>query len=269
MILRNLACLTVLFAFVSCKKEDASVVPDDAAESNTDGDTEAAEPVVAQDPDPAELAELREQYLRGEYGAVEQQAAPLARDWNAPSQERASSLASSWHALAAAESMPDAAKPAIDAALNKATHLKDSEAEQLALIARGVYLMRVAEAAKAQADLDRAVELAALPQHTELASLFRAEAMLNQAYGPDDRLTDASKLAEARAAYDRLAGAATQPMLKARALEGLAAIAKETGDKAELCRLAGEASSAYEANAAAEFLRQGPQLLASDAGCSE
>ncbi|TPV95857.1 MAG: hypothetical protein B7733_07780 [Myxococcales bacterium FL481] len=269
MTLREQVCLSVLLAAAGCKKDEATVAPDPTAAVGSSDEVAAPAPPVEQEPDPPELASLREQYLRGEYRLVEQQAAPLARDWNQPTQVRASSLAGSWHALAAVESMPDAAKPAVDEALRKATELGDPAASQLALIAHGVYLMRIGEPAQAQADLDRAVELAALAQHTELASLFRAESMLNQAYGPDERLNDPKQLAAARQAYHGIVGGAGQPMLKARALEGLAAISKELGDKAELCRLTQEASAAYEANAAAEFLRQGPELLATDAGCNE
>ncbi|MEE9383347.1 MAG: hypothetical protein V3V08_08030 [Nannocystaceae bacterium] len=252
------------FTLPGCDK-GASASPNDPESPKVAGAGVASR--VVQDPDPSELAVLRAQYVRGDYAAVDQKSQPLVARLTGPRQARAAALSLAWRAMALAESMPERAKTPAEAALAKARGLEDDEVSQLTHIAQGVYLMRLTDHAGAQAEFDRALEYGYDSPNASLATLFRAETLLNQAFGADDRLVDGSKLVAAAGAYEEVVRNSGEAIVRGRALEALAAISKENGDKAGVCGHASEAAALYDKAMAAEFLKQGPVMLAADADC--
>ena len=255
---------------VGCKDDKPTTNPDDAT---TTGDTGATDPepepagLPPQDADPAEIAALYDRYLKGDYEAVASEAQSLAAGLTADTQVRAHALASALQALAAVESLPEDGKAAAESAVADAERLGDAEVEQLARVAHGAYLVRVHEAEAAQATLEKAV--AAAGPYAGLAQLTLAEALLNQAFGvgdEDTKIKNPAKLDEARAAYQATVDGA-EGILAAHAHEGLAAVAKYKGEKAEICTHAQEAENIYAANGASDYIREVPSLLAGEAKC--
>lgn len=262
--------LTLGFA-PGCKKPEETAKPDEAT-TNTDSVEEPEEEPAAlppQDPDPAEIATLYDRYLKGDYEAVASEAESLRGGLTADTQVRAHALASAIRALAAIENVPEDGQAAAEEAVANGDRLADPEVQQLALIAHGAYLVRVQDAANGQAELEKAVALTG--PYAALGQLMLAEAHLNQAFGigeDEDKIQNPAKLDDARMAYEVALGSGSD-ILAAHAHEGLAAIAKYKGDKAEICTHAQEAENMFVAAGATDYVREVPQLLASDGKCKD
>src|SRR5690606_31641633 len=144
--------LTALVLAPGCKKDQETTNPDQITTNSDTGDEPEDEPagLPPQDPDPAELAQLYERYLAGDYEAVVAGAEDLRGGLTSDTQVRANALASSIQALAAVENLPEDAKPLAEQAVADADRLADVEVQQLAHIAHGIYLVRVHEAAAGQ-----------------------------------------------------------------------------------------------------------------------
>ena len=268
----SLLTLAALAVAPACKKEP-TVTPDEVATG--DGDTTPEEvppedaPLPDQDPDPAEIADLYQRYLQGEYAAVVQAATDLRASLSADTQIRANALAGSIAALAAAEEVPEDGKAGAEQALLDGQRLEDPEVRQLAAIAHATYLVRIHEAAAGQTELEAALGLGG--PYQSLNNLMLAEAHLNQAFGlgeEDTQIKHPERLDDAQAAYEAaLDGSA--PLLDGQAHEGLAAVAKYKRDKDQVCAHAQQAEDLYAANGASDYIREVPSLLAQDSRCKK
>jgi hypothetical protein len=266
-----LALAALSLSVTACKDDKPTTSPGevtkaDPAEPEPEPELTALPP---QDPDPAEIAQLYDRYLRGEYELVATQAESLRAGLTADTQVRAHALASSIGALAAVEGLPEAGRDPATEAIADAKRLGDPEVEQLARIAHGTYLVRVQESEAGQAEIASAIALAG-PYGT-LAQLMLGEALLNQAFGVGDedmKIQNPAKLDEARAAYQATLDSA-KDLLAAHAHEGLAAVAKYKNEKDAVCKHAQEAENLYAAGGASAYVREVPMLLAGDSKCKD
>jgi hypothetical protein len=262
--------LTALAFAPSCKKEETTK-PDDVTSNDTGTEPEPEEDegkLPPQDPDPPELAALYDRFLKGDYEAVATEAETLRVDLTADTQIRAYALASSIRALAAMQNVAEDGRSPSEEAVANADKVADPEAQQLAHIAHGAYLVRVQDAATGQAEIEAAVSLPG--PYAAFGQLMLAEAHLNQAFSAedDDTIQNPAKLDDANTAY-QAALAAGSDIIKAHAYEGLAAIAKYKGEKEEICMHAQEAENMFVAAGATDYLREVPQMLAGEAKCKK
>src|SRR5690606_11709361 len=260
--------LTALVLAPGCKKDQETTNPDQITTNSDTGDEPEDEPagLPPQDPDPAELAQLYERYLAGDYEAVVAGAEDLRGGLTSDTQVRANALASSIQALAAVENLPEDAKPLAEQAVADADRLADVEVQQLAHIAHGIYLVRVHEAAAGQTEIEQAIALSG--PYGALSQLMLGEAHLNQAFGVEneDKIETPAKLDDAKAAYQAALDGGSD-ILKAHAHEGLAAIAKYQNDKQAIFDHAQQAENLFVAGNATDYVREVPMLLASDGKC--
>jgi hypothetical protein len=266
----SLLTLAALATAPACKKEP-TVSPDEVATGDTTPEEVPPEEVAlpAQDPDPADIAALYQQYLQGEYEAVAQAATELRASLSADTQIRANALAGSLAALASAEQVPEDAKSVAEQAKLDGERLDDNEVRQLAAIAHATYLVRVHEAPAGQVELEAALGFGG--PYQSLNHLMLAEAHLNQAFGEgeeDTQIKHPERLDDAQAAYEAaLDGSA--PLLDGQAHEGLAAVAKYKRDKEAVCAHAQQAEDLYASNGASDYIREVPSLLAQDSRCKK
>jgi hypothetical protein len=252
----------------ACDKPDGTQVPDGttggATGATSGSDTGDPPPVVPQDPDPPELAGALTSLVLGDHAAARAVAEPLTANLTAPSQARAAGLAFALLALAVAEELAENAKEPAEQALAKAEEVRDPEVRQLAQLALGAHLVGIGDAAAAQAAIEAG--LAQTGPYAELGKILLAEAVLNQAFDGEEKLTDPGKLDAAQMIYGELVGSPT-PVIQGRALTGLAALAKFRGEKADLCKHAAAAAEKLSAAGATEYLKEVPAMLAGEAKC--
>jgi hypothetical protein len=262
--------LTALAFAPSCKKEEDTKTPDDVTTNTTDTEPEPEDEgkLPPQDPDPAEIATLYDRYLKGDYEAVATEAETLRVDLTADTQVRAYSLASSIRALAAGQNVAEDGRAPSEEAVANADKLQDPEAQQLAHIAHGAYLIGVQDAAAAQAELEAAIALSG--PYGALGQLKLAEAHLNQAFSTEeeDKIENPAKLDDARTAYQAALDSGPD-IIKAHAQQGLAAVAKYKGEKDAICTHAQEAENLFVAAGGTDNLREVPQLLAGEGKCKK
>lgn len=260
--------LTALAFAPGCKKDQETTNPDQITTNTDPVDEPTDEPAALppQDPDPAEIAQLYDRYLAGDYEAVVAAAEQLRAGLTADTQIRANAMASAIQALAAIENLPENGKALAEQAVADGDRLADPEVQQLAAIAHGSYLVRVHEASSGQAELEKAIALAG--PYGALAQLMLGEAHLNQAFSAEDedKIENPAKLDDAQTAYQAAVDGGSD-ILKAHAHEGLAAIAKYKGDKAAICDHAQQAENLYVAANATDYVREVPQLLAGEGKC--
>lgn len=258
-----------LIAAPACKKDGETETPDETGTTGEvgggDDGGEPADPVVPQDPDPPELAEARKQLVLGNMEAVKSTMESLPAGLTEPSQARANGIASALFAIAVAEELAENAKEPAENALARAAEVRDAEVEQLGHIAMGAHLVGVSDAAAAQAELEKAVTLDA--PNGELAQLYLAQAMLNQAFDESDKLTNPAKLEEARTVYQRVVDASGDAAIKGRGLAGLAALDKYQGKREDICDHARAAAEQYTTAGASDYLAEVPKILADEAKC--
>ncbi len=264
-----LAALTVLPTTACDKNKGETKDPGDDVKTDEPGEpTEPAEPVIPpQDPDPAEIAQLWDRYLKGEFEAVANEAAGFRTAWSADTQIRASGKAAALQALAAAQLIPENAKEPAESAVAAGDKLKDADLQQLAALAHASYLIGVQDAAGAQAKAQAITE----GPYAGLARIIQAEAVLNQAFGEgeqDDQIVAPEKLDEAKAQYEA-ASADASPLIQARGFEGIAAIEKYKGNKKGVCEPAFKAADLFAGAGATEDRSAAPAELAGEAKCKK
>ncbi|MCA9700319.1 MAG: hypothetical protein KC431_22525, partial [Myxococcales bacterium] len=246
--LAPLLCVGALILAPACKKTETQN-PDQANTDGTGGGDTSDEPdepdlpaVPPQDPDPAELADLYNRFLIGDYEAVANDAAELRATLSADTQIRANALAASIQALAASKIIPENAKDPSEEAIAAGDRLGDAEVLQLAHTAHAAYLIGVLEAEAAQTELEAVV--GSQGAYGMLARLYLARAHYNQAFGTgedDTRVVNPGKLDEAAAQFQAVIDNGSDP-LKAHAHVGLAATADYKNDKAAACAAAEQAT---------------------------
>lgn len=250
---------------VGCKKKpDETVNPDEATDDGTDdgtvdgaeGDSGEEDPgptLPEQDPDPAEIADLYQRLLQGDYHAVAEEAAALRTTLTADTQVRADALAASIQAIASSRDIPENAQEPGEHAVEAGERLGDSEVLQFAHAAHAAYLTGVQEAAAAQEELEKVVDHDGA--YAMFARLALAESHLNQAFGTgedDTKVVAPERLDDAAAEYEKVVASGV-PLLEARALEGLAAVADYKRDKAAACDYLQQAEDKFAAGDAVDF----------------
>jgi len=264
-----LSCL--LTASVSgCNKDHRVTEPvtsSDAGTTPAELQPTPAEPMTpAQDPDPPQLGQAMDKFLLGHYEEVSSLVEPIAAASTEDSQIRARAIASSLHALAQAQDLPENAIAPAEIALECAQRLRDDEVTALAQMAMAAYHKGVLEYDEAAVLLDAAVDLE--QPHQALARIMLAESRLGQAFDPEtEELTDPTKLDDANAAYLEVLDTADLVILKGRASEGLGGVANYKKDKEATCTYTAAASGHYEQAGAADYLQEGPRLLAQKWRC--
>lgn len=270
--------LLLLSAASACGKDKTGTTPPDDGGSPADdgpdaGDEGAFVPDVPQEPDPAEIATGRKQFLLGQYQEAVETLAPVYEDLKARKQYRASGLAGGWLAVAHAQIVHENADEPSQHAIAMAEKTHDKEVEAVAKIGRGAFLMRQEDFAAAQQSFAAAATADPGGVAGVVAEILRAEALIGSAFGGGDSntLERPEDLDAAQAAYDKAAGAAKgkaeSEILIGRVEEGLAAVAKYKHDKKALCEHAFLAIDAYKAAGASEFLLEGPNGLATAEKC--
>lgn len=259
----------VALGLAGCDKEkEGTESPDQATPAQQDGAQEAAADPAGlpeQDPDPAELAAALQDYEQGNYDAVKSAMEGLLPQLEGDTKVRANIIANAWFAMAVAEEFPENARDHVDTAMANVDRLGDPEAEQIARLARGAYLIGVAEFNEAETELAKAESLEGPGK--ELALLLHAQAILNQAFDENDRIQDPAKLDVAAKSYQAVLDTSEAPTIKGRAEAGLAAISNFKNAKDEVCTHATAAAEHYEAGNASDYLKEVPSLLKSSAKC--
>ncbi|NVB38365.1 hypothetical protein G6O69_11035 [Pseudenhygromyxa sp. WMMC2535] len=269
-----LCCLLTLALAPACKKDGETQNPDEAAaepqaDENLDAaaEQEAAPALPAQDPDPAELADLYARLLIGDYEAVASDAAELRATMTADTQIRANGLLAGIEAMAAAKVIPENGKYPSEEAIIAGERLGDPEVLQLGHAAHAAYLIGVLEATAAQAEVEAVVGNEGA--YAELAHLVLAQAHFNQAFGTgeeDTKIVNPGELDAAAAEYEAVA-ASSDPAIQAQAHEGLAVVYNNKSDKAKTCEHAATASELYTSAGASQDLLEGITYLADKAKC--
>jgi hypothetical protein len=267
--MRRLAVILLpLLLLAGCKKDGDTNPPDDGTSGDDGAAADTGEPeveIVPQDPDPPELATARKAFVLGDMESVKSSMEPLMSSLSEPSQARANGIASALFALAVAEELAENAKDPAETALAKGEEVRDDEVLQLGHIAMGAHLVGVGDAASAQAELEKAASLGAA--NGDLANLYLAQSLLNQAFDESDKLTDPAKLDDAEKVYRATVEASDDAAIKGRGLTGLAAIAKYQRKKEQICEHAKAAAESYEAAGASDYLKEVPSILADAAKC--
>ncbi len=223
-----------------------------------------AETKVVQDPDPAELASLRASFLKGDYEGVISSGNALAATLTAPTQQRSLAKTQAWLALAhVGTNLPENGKDGLTAAVATAGSLQDAELTALVELAQGAYMVATGDEAGAMSHL----KAASSGPDGGLAMLMEGQGHIGLAFDDEDALTDPSQLDAAAKSYQAAHDAASDPLIKARALVGLAGVANYKKDKAKVCEHAKAASALYQSGAATGSLTEVTTLLIGDNGC--
>lgn len=274
--------LALLLLAPGCGKDKTDTTnPGDTA-ATTGGDAGAVtdeptpEPPPAQDPDPAELAQGVHQVLTGHYEEAIGILDPIYTGMREPAQMRASGLAGGWLAVAHAQIVFENAEAPATHALEMAGTLQDPEVEAAAKLGRGAFLLAQEDYEAAKQALEAAVAAAPSSAPGVLAQVLHAQTLIGTAFGSAEstELAKPEDLDAAKQSYETAlqaaAGAGEEgEILKGRANEGLAAVAKYKSDKPALCTAAMAAVDQYKTAGASSFLLDGPSRMAGDAKCKK
>ncbi|MCX4244877.1 hypothetical protein [Paraliomyxa miuraensis] len=276
--------LALLLLVPACGKPKTDTTnPGDTTASTTDGgdagavtDEPQPEPPPAQDPDPAELAQGVHQVLTGNYEEAIATLEPIHTGMREPSQMRASGLAGGWLAVAHAQIVFENAEAPAQYGLEMASKLQDPEVEAAAKLGRGALLLAQEDYDAAKQALQAAAAASPASAQGILAQVLHAQALIGTAFGSAEstELAKPEDLDAAKRSYEAALQAAggtgaEADILKGRANEGLAAVAKYKRDKAALCAAAFAAVDQYKAAGASSFLLDGPSRMASDEKCKK
>lgn len=271
---RTLYCLTAIALLGACKKDTETATPGDATADTGDkagGDKPAT--TVAQEPDPPAIAEARKQYLAGQYTKVTDALRPLTEDLKTRQQLRASGLSAAWLAMALAEDVAENAKEPADHAQAMAEQTTDPEVRIAAKLAQGTYKLKTEDFAGAAADFEEAFNLQKDGPNAALALVMFGNTKINMAFGGEERdqITNPGELDSANSTFVKaqrqVAGQQGGEFINARAMEGLAAVARYKNNNAEACKQIGEAVKIYKANNAGQPLLDAANALQDAAKC--
>jgi hypothetical protein len=239
------------------------------------GEPAVTAPSVPQEPDPPQIAEAAAMYMRGEYQQTIDTLEPLYADLKARQQLRASGLAGAWLALAHSQLVYEKAEEPASHATAMAEQTQDVEVKTMALLATAAFELGSGKYADAAAACAEASMTAKGPELEAMAHTLRGEALIGRAFGSteSESIQNPGELEKAKTAYSEAtqaaAKASSNPVLKGRAEEGLAAIARYQGKTADICPHAAAALESYEAGGASEFLRDGPTKMLDEAKCAK
>ncbi len=265
-----LSALLLCGASACDKKGQSTRAPaDDAGEATTGGTV--AEPDVPQEPDPPQIADAAEHYAFGRYQDVIATLEPVYEDLKARSQYRAGGLAGAWLALAHAKDVFERGQEPSQHALAMADKTADPEVVALAKLAHGAMLLGNEDYEAAERSFAAATESPDV-RVKALAELLRAEALINRAFGSANstEIENPQHLESARAAYEsaaKTAEAEGHTILRARAEEGLAAIAKYQRKSDAVCTHVAAAVEHFKAAGAGEDMLAVAMDLAREQKC--
>jgi len=272
---RMLLCLTVIASAAACKKGTDVTPPDGGGGAGGEGGGgEVKPPTTPQEPDPPALADARKQYLAGQYTQVVEAMRPLVEDLKTKQQVRASGIGAGWLALALAEDVVENAKDPADHAQAMADQSGDPEVVVLAKLAQGVFKLKTNDFTGAATDFEAAFNAQKDGNNAGLTLVMYGYAKLNLAFGPDEgeAVTNPAELDSAGSSFSkaqRLVEKQTgNELIGARAIEGMAAVAKYKRNIPEACKLSVDASAMYTKGGAAQILLDGVVALQDSANCS-
>jgi hypothetical protein len=270
--MKRLSLVLLLTIPAGCDKDKATTTPDDPGDPAPTG-SEPQEPDVPQEPDPPEIEAMSHEYMLGHYAAVIETLGPVYEDLKARDQWRASGLAAGWLALAHAQIVFENAEDPAAHALAMAEKTGDPQVKAVAELAHGAFLLGREDYAAARAAFDAGAKAAPETKAGALANILRAESLIGSAFGSgaSDDLENPADLDKAKSAYDAAAATAkagVEPdIILGRVEEGLAAIARYQGRRADICTHALESVKRLQAAGASEFLVDGPMKFVLDFKC--
>lgn len=274
---RTLLCLTAIALLGACK-EKPTTPPDDGGKTTDTGGTATDKPVettVKQEPDPPAIAEMRAQYLLGNYPKVKETLTPLLADLKQREQLRASGLAAGWLALAVVDPVAEDAKEPSEHAVAMAEKTADKEVQVVAKLALGAYQLGTEDYQNAATNFEEAYKLQSDGPNAALALVMYGTAKIDLAFGGEekDQITNPQALDEAASTFvkaQRLA--ANQPgneMITALSYEGLASAANYKKNFPEACKQLDEALKIYTAQSAGQTLMERAQAIGDAANCKK
>lgn len=271
---RILVCLAAVSLTAGCKKTADTTSPSDNPVVSDSGDQSTSPTAPTPEPDPPEIAEVREKYLDGHYNEVIEKMRPLLEELKAQQKARASGLGAGWLALALSEDVIENAKEPADHALAMAEQTGDPEVRIVAKLAQGTYKLKTEDFAGAAADFEEAYNLNKEGPNAGLALVMYGNTKINLAFGGEDNAivnpgeldSAASTFVKAQRLAEKQPGA---EMIAARAFEGQAAAIryKDKSNSAETCRLIGEATKIYSTKGAGQPLIDAANALKDEASC--
>lgn len=270
--LTTLLSLALLTSLTACKKPADTTPPDDVAGPvDSDSGGEVEEPVEQgppQEPDPAEIAEARTNYLIGEYQKVTATLEPMMADLVEREQYNASSQAGAWVALAHVHDLVESAKAPAETSVAMAEKSDDKTVKALAKIAHGGFLHGSEDFAAAKAAFEEALSLDPTGPNAALARIMSGHNHISMAFGEEDKITNPEEFDTAVGEFEKAKGlAGDDKMLLGRAAEGLAAAQRYKGDNKAACAAVAEAAAAYEEGGASAYTKDGAVHLKQAAGC--
>lgn len=244
--------------------------PADDAGATTGGATAA--PDVPQEPDPPQIAEGAEHYVFGRYQDAIATLQPVYEDLKARNQYRASGLAGGWLALAHAKDVFERGEEPVQHSLAMADKTTDPEVVAVAKLAHGAFLLSSEDYEAAERSFAAAASAGPDVRVKTLAEIMRAEALINRAFGSANstEIQNPQDLESAKTAYASAAKSAEAegtPILRARAEEGLAAVAKYQRKGDAICTHAAAALEHYKSAGASEDMLAVPMDLAREQKC--
>lgn len=234
------------------------------------------QPKVVQEPDPPEIISSRSLYLLGNYPQVISTLQPLLVDLKQNNKHRAAGLAASWLALALVHDVAETAEEPAQFALSMAEQTGDAEVKSIAKIAYGAYFLGVEDYTHASTIFSEAIALNQSGPNAALAFIFQGDAQIGLAFAGEEQITKPEELDGAIASYGRarslaenqsINNAQEKSVLLARALEGLAAVARYQGKNGEACTQAEQVIKLYENAGATQYMIDGALQLKQQANC--
>ena len=274
---RTLLCLTAFALLGACKKNPDTTQPDDTKTGDTGAATEPAgggtPPAgVPQEPDPAGIAQARDQYLLGNFDKAKEILEPLTADLKTRQQLRASGLSAGWLALSVVEPVAENAKEPAEHAVAMGDQTGDKEVQIVAKLALGAYQLGIDDDTNAATTFEAAYKLQSDGPNAGLALVLYGEAKINMAFGGEDKdqLANPGELDSAASTFVKAQRAAAAPgneLIAARAFEGLASVANYKKNFKEACTQAEEALKIYTAKSAGQALTDRIAAIKDAANC--
>lgn len=278
---RTLLCLTAIALLGACKEKPTNPPDGDGKTGDTgktDGTTGGDKPVetgVKQEPDPPAIAEMRTQYILGNYAKVKETLTPLLADLKTREQLRASGLTAGWLALAVVDPVAEDAKEPAEHAVAMAEKTGDKEVQVVAKMALGAYQLGTEDYPNAATSFEEAYKLQSDGPNAALALVLYGNAKITLAFGGEekDQITNPGELDLAASTFTKAQRqAASQPgneMVAALAYEGLASAANYKRNFPEACKALDEALKIYTAQSAGQPLMDRAQAIGDAANCKK
>jgi len=275
---RTLLCLTAFALLGACGKKPNDTTP--PGDTTGDTGTKTGDPAtggtgVPQEPDPAAIAQAREQYLLGNYDKAKELLEPLVADLKTRQQLRASGLSAGWLALAVVDPVAENAKEPAEHAVAMGDQSGDKEVQILGKLAIGSYQLGTDDPASAATNFEAAYKLQADGPNAGLALVLYGQAKVNLAFGGEekDQIAHPEELDSAASTFVKaqrlVAGQPGNELVAARAYEGIASVANYKKNFREACTQIAEAAKIYQAKSAGQPLIERVNAIMEAAKCEK